>query len=274
MKKACQLVFGLFISLSSLSQKLFEPQELDLQLIYGNTKFDNAQKFSSRALSHSQYDDYTTPKTVWAVDFLPATGLYLHKRINLFIGIGGEIHKIRNDFRPEIAELIGISQKYKHYQTNILYKASIGSQFFLIGNRYKMVNLQLNTIFTLEGFIKNNTGNYIALGPFGVPTRVYDYAGNSLRIGLDLIPKINFNISQNYSFKTGAGYSFGLNKSNKRVAIFADRRGTNSSMIIFSRKESTFIFSAGLTYNLSHKPRQSLNTCNWKALKKAFTISK
>jgi hypothetical protein len=247
----------LYTVLLSQAQDFLNLQDLGVGIIYGDIKFNNA--YSSQ-LKASQNGDYTTPKTVWMIDVLPTASFFLAKRANIIVQAGIEAHKIRNDFRKDLYYL-DPNSVYKPFATNYLYKAGIGSEIFLLGSRNKLLNLRLQSILTYENLIRRNTGNYFALGPFGTKVIVYDYAKNTGRLGLDVMPLLNINLSQVYSVKLATGYSFGLNNSNTRVASVSG--SLLNAVEIFSRKESTFIFSAGLFYNMQpHIKRASVKTFN------------
>lgn len=257
MKHLSILTFFITASFSLKAQHFLHLQDVGINLIYGDSKFNNAY---STALRTSQINDYTTFKTVWMLDALPSAAFFLNKRMNLLVSAGIEAHTIRNDFIKDIYYLTSTSE-YKPYATNFLYKAGIGTELFLLGKRHSMLNLRLQNLITYENLIIRNAGNYYAIGPFGTRYNVYDYATNNGRWGLDITPLISINLTQSYSFKISSGYSFGLNKSNRRVAAL---NGSTSNIIeIFNRKESTFIFSVGLFYNMqTQAKRASLQNFN------------
>ena len=256
MKQFILLSIFFTTSLRSLSQDFLSLQDLGITIIYGDTKFNNAY---STELRTSQINDYT-PKTIWMADVLPTASFFLNKRTNLLVLAGVEAHKIRNDFKKDLYYLNSTAQ-YKPFATNLLYKAGIGTELFIFGKRNGLLNFRLQNIITYENLIRRNTGNYFALGPFGRRYKVYDYATNKGRWGIDILPSLNINLTQSYSFKIASGYSFGLNKSNTRIATLIG--SPSNTLEIFNRRESTFIFSIGLFYHMQQgTKRASLKSFN------------
>lgn len=253
------ILFSIFLTtcLFSKAQNFLRLQDLGINIIYGDTKFNNAY---STELRTSQVNDYITPKTVWMADVLPSASLFLNKRANLLVFAGVEAHKIRNDFLKDLYYLNSNTQ-YAPFATNFLYKLGIGTELFLAGKRNKLLNLRLQNIITYENLIRRNTGNYYATGPFGSRYIVYDYATYNGRWGIDITALLNMNLSQSYSLKIASGYSFGLNKSNTRIA--AMNGSPSNTLEVFNRRESTFIFSVGLLYNMQQEvKRGSIKTFN------------
>lgn len=253
------ILFFIFLTTGfhSISQNFLSLQDLGVNIIYGDTKFNNAY---STVLRTSQVNDFTTPKTVWMADVLPTASFFLNKKVNLVILAGAEAHKIRNDFREDLYYL-NPNNIYRAFATNFLYKAGIGSEIFLIGKRSRLLNFRLQSVLTYENLIRRNAGKYYAAGPFGSRYTVYDYARNNGRLGIDITPLLNVNLTQSYSIKIASGYSFGLNKSNTRIATQSG--SLSNGLEVFSRKESTFIFSVGFFCNMEQEvKRASLKTFN------------
>lgn len=257
MKQLIFLTYFATVSFYSKAQNFLRLQDLGINIIYGDTKFNNAY---SSELRTSQVNDYSTPKTVWMLDVLPSAFFFLNKKTNLLVLAGVEAHKVRNDFIKDLYYLSSTSQ-YKSFATNFLYKAGIGTELFLLGKRNNLLNLRLQNIITYENLIIRNTGNYYAIGPFGNRYKVYDYVTNKGRWGIDIAPLLDINLTQTYSLKIASGYSFGLNKSNTRIATL--NGSPSNTLEIFNRRESTFIFSIGIYYNMQQDTkRTSVKTFN------------
>jgi len=218
------------------SQKPFQLQQAGIVSYYGTTKFKNTGMLGSNfgipvILSNPP------SKTVFVLDILPSASFYLSKRVSLFTYAGIEVHKIRSLFED---------YGYPSYYTNYLWKIGAGPELRIIGKRNSVLNVKLQTIFTYEDFIDNNSGPFGSQDSFANGFVMYDYAGSKARIGLDVMPFIDLQITPKASVRATVGYSFGLNKSNRRIvysrsALSSGGQGSE----VFNLREKTFIFCFG-----------------------------
>ncbi|MBX9784665.1 MAG: hypothetical protein K2X48_15360 [Chitinophagaceae bacterium] len=224
------------ISQSTYCQKPFQMQQAGFLSTYGTTKF---QKTGVLGGNFGIPVILSNPpnKTVFVLDILPSASFYVNKRVNLFTYAGFEAHKIRSIFED---------YGYPPFYTNYLWKIGAGPELRVIGKRTSVVNIKLQTIFTYEDFIRNKSGPFGSFDTFGNGYLMFDYDGSKARIGLDVMPFIDVQITPKASVRGTVGYSIGLNKSNRRAFYSRALLATGGQGIeAFNRKEKTFIFSFG-----------------------------
>ncbi|MBY0476976.1 MAG: hypothetical protein K2Q24_04975 [Chitinophagaceae bacterium] len=242
MKNILLLFPFFFKSYSATSQEFLKLKQVGLSTNYGTTKF-----FKTGTLGRNFGIPFisTDPpnKTVFFLDILPSASFYLTNRIELFTYAGIELHKIRSIFE---------AYDYPPYYKNLLWKIGAGPEIRILGKNHNTLHFKLQTILTYEDFIKNNSGPFGSQDAFGNGFLMYDYAGSKARVGLDITPYVDVLVTPKASLRAGVGYSFGLNKSNRRVVYsWDDLRNGRQGYEVFNRKEKSFIFSIGFFTNVT-----------------------
>jgi hypothetical protein len=232
-------------------QRIFTTQEIGVSIISIPSKFYRSIT-PGFFISNQDRSIFRSRKTVFCVETIPTVKLYGGKRINFIAGGGLQVHRVRNDFNDNSPRAIN----------NVLWKIQAGTELFVLGKRTSVLSFRLQTLLSYEDFIRNKSGFYRGYGPFNLGVFIFDYAGNPARTGLDILPLISGNLNNNLAFQIGAGYSFGLNRSNRRIVLPQAQWNEAEPLVLFFEKESAFVFSAGLYYNLSKQKRRSFK--NWK----------